>query len=227
MSTCAQQRTNMVESQIRPSDVTDRRIIRAMQEVPREAFVPTAYATLAYMDNAIPLGDANPSANGVAMASARQMYAPRTLAKLLQLAAIEPHHRVLDVGAGRGYSASILSFLAAQVVALECDEALAALGRVRLSDRANVTWHTGGLDKGAAELGPFDVIVLEGGVFAPPNVFHDQLKAQGRIVGVVFDGVVGHAAVWLKQATGLGETRGFEASITPLPGFEPSFGFRF
>ena len=82
MADIAHQRKNMVESQIRPSDITDRRIIRAMLETPREQFVPTDLKPLAYMDDEIAL---TKSAPGV---EARALLAPRTLAKMVQLAQI-------------------------------------------------------------------------------------------------------------------------------------------
>ena len=97
------QRLNMVESQVRPSDVTDRRIIKAMLEVPREKFVPAALASMAYMDEPLPVG----TANG---AGARYLLAPRTFAKLVQLADVGPEvdgarcrlcHRLFDGRAGQ------------------------------------------------------------------------------------------------------------------------------
>src|SRR5450631_997202 len=117
MIDAAEQRTNMVESQVMPSDVTDRRILQAMGSVPRERFVPPVYATLAYMDEAVPLA--------VAGMPSRGLMAPRALAKLLQLANIAEKDRVLDVGAASGYSAAVLAGVARSVVALECDTALA------------------------------------------------------------------------------------------------------
>ena len=95
-----QQRINMVESQVRPSDVTDRRIIRAMLEVPREAFVPSALRALAYMDGSVPVVDTG-------VRPVRCLLAPRTFAKLVQLAEIGPDAVVLDVGCATGYSAAI------------------------------------------------------------------------------------------------------------------------
>src|SRR5947207_3800502 len=120
MTDSKQQRINMVESQVRPSDVTDRRIIRAMLEVPREMFVPRSVQALAYMDEAVPAlepADGRP---------ARFLLAPRTFAKLAQLAMIGPDAIVLDVGCATGYSTAVLARLAKAVVAVEADTALAA-----------------------------------------------------------------------------------------------------
>ena len=116
------QRLNMVESQVRPSDVTDRRIIKAMLEVPREKFVPAALASMAYMDEPVPLAARNGS--GI-----RYMLAPRTFAKLVQLAEIDPEAVVLDVGCAAGYSTAVLARLAKRVVAVESDKDLAEQAR--------------------------------------------------------------------------------------------------
>src|SRR5687768_1881807 len=109
-----QQRINMVESQVRPSDVTDRRIIKAMLDVPREAFVPQGLQALAYMDAPVQVASAADDT------AARSLLAPRTFAKLVQLAEIGTGNVVLDVGCGTGYSTAVLAMLARAVVAVEC-----------------------------------------------------------------------------------------------------------
>jgi len=119
MTDAARQRTNMVESQILTSDVTDRRILQAMGSLPRERFVPAAWADLAYMDEAVPLS-----------AAGRMLMAPRVFAKLLQLAEIGDGNRVLDVGCGSGYSTAVLAKIAKSVVGLESDTRLAEEARL-------------------------------------------------------------------------------------------------
>ena len=116
MTDSKQQRLNMVESQVRPSDVTDRRIIKAMLEVPREAFLPAELRSLAYIDDAVPVRRGK---------DARYLLAPRVFAKLVQLAELAPEAVVLDVGCATGYSTAVLAKLAKRVVAVECDAALA------------------------------------------------------------------------------------------------------
>ena len=91
----AQQRANMVATQLKTNDVTDPRLIRAILSVPREAFVPASLAPLAYMEGCIPLG------------KGRVLLDPRSFGKMAQLAAIRPEDRVLDVGCGTGYSAAV------------------------------------------------------------------------------------------------------------------------
>src|SRR5262245_55191557 len=117
------QRLNMVESQVRPSDVTDQRIIRAMLEVPRELFVPAEVTELAYIDDPVPV-TARSKGRGP-----RCLLPPRTLAKLVQLLQIEPQSVVLDVGCATGYSTAVLAGLARRIVALEVDPDLASAAR--------------------------------------------------------------------------------------------------
>src|SRR5438445_1945996 len=100
-------RFNMIEAQIRSANVTDSRILAAMNAVPREKFVPSAARALAYAD--VP----------VAVAPGRYLLDPRSFAKLAQLAGIGPTDRVLDVGCATGYCSAVLARLAGAVVALE------------------------------------------------------------------------------------------------------------
>lgn len=221
MTDSATQRLNMVESQIRPSDVTDRRILRAMSDVPRELFVPTAVATLAYMDGQVPL---QPGMRG---SLARTLMAPRTFAKMVQLAAIEAGDRVLVVGAGMGYGTAIIARLAASVTALECDATLAAAAKGALSGVSNVSVVEGALTAGAAAQQPYQAIVVEGTVWQRPDTLISQLAPGGRLVAVLADGSVSQATVWRRIGDHTGATSAFEAAATALPGFERSVEFVF
>src|SRR5258707_4663093 len=120
MLDAAAQRANMVAAQLRPNDVTNSRLRDAMLTVPRERFVPAAFAPVAYMEGEIPLGPR------------RVLLEPRAFAKLLQLANVGPNDRVLDIACGTGYSTAILSFLAAEVVALGDSAQLACLAHDNL-----------------------------------------------------------------------------------------------
>jgi len=223
MSDAAQQRTTMVESQILTSDVTDRRLLRAMGEVPRERFVPAPLAALAYMDEAVPLS--TPADGG----AQRWLMAPRVLAKLLQLAEIGEGDRVLDVGTGTGYSAAVLAPLAKTVIALESDGRLAAQARQNLAAlaAANVTLVEGSLPDGCATEAPYDAIVLEGSVSAPPASLLDQLKDGGRLVAVIRKDGLGKATIWRRLGRSLDQWTAFDADAPPLPGFEPAPAFVF
>ena len=221
MVDAATQRLNMVDSQVLPSDVTDRRILQAMRELPRERFVPQTMAGLAYIDEALPLTPPGPER--------RWLLAPRLTAKLLQLADISDGDRVLHVGCGTGYGTAILARMAGSLIAIESDEALADEARTNLADLgiANVTVKTGPLDAGSADDAPFDAIVIEGAVLNAPDVLLDQLKGGGRLVAVVAEDGVGTATQWRRLGRSVNSWGAFDAAAPVLPGFAkaPSFVF--
>ena len=213
------QRKNMVESQVRPSDVTDRRIIRAMLEVPRELFVPASARALAYMDGPVRLDGA----------ARRALLAPRTFAKLVQAAEIAPDGAVLVVGAATGYAAAVLARLAGSVVALDCDEALLARARETLPKvgAEAVVLASGDLAEGWPTEGPYDAILVEGAVERMPPELLDQLKDGGRLVAIVRDGQAGRATVWRRAGSTFGSLEIFDAAGDVLPGFEKPRVFAF
>jgi protein-L-isoaspartate(D-aspartate) O-methyltransferase len=215
------QRKNMVESQVRPSDVTDRRVIRGMQALARERFVPEAVKSLAYMDGPVPLS--------AAAGSKRALLAPRVLAKLVQALEIEAGSVVLDVGAGSGYAAALLAGIAGRVVALESDKALASLARAALEETGagNVAVVEGDRPRGWAPEGPYDAILMEGAVETVSPELLDQLKDGGRLAAIVRRGGTGRATVWRRNGRGFGSADIFDATADLLPGFETAPAFTF
>jgi protein-L-isoaspartate(D-aspartate) O-methyltransferase len=217
----ATQRLNMVESQVRPSDVTDRRITRAMREIPRESFVPGPLKSIAYADEHLKVSDTG--------GKQRFILAPRLLAKLAQLLDIDADGLVLDVGPATGYSTALLARLGQAVVALEGDarlaertqEALATLG----IDNAIVI--TGDMRDGARDEGPYDAILLNGAVADVPPQLLDQLKDGGRCVAVCLENGVGRATLWRRHGMTFDRRPAFDANAPYLPGFEPAAGFVF
>jgi protein-L-isoaspartate(D-aspartate) O-methyltransferase len=208
-------RFNMVEAQIRSSNVTDVRILAAMNAVAREKFVPSAARALAYAD--VP----------VAVAQGRYLLDPRSFAKLLQLAQIKVTDRVLDVGCGTGYSAAVLARLAAEVVALEQD---ADLVRIASELLANVVGKVelvqGGLIEGVKAQGPFDVIFVNGAIEQVPEILLGQLAEGGRLVAVLKDGQ-SRAWLFLKENGQIGKRPDFDAEVPLLAGFKKAMGFVF
>jgi protein-L-isoaspartate(D-aspartate) O-methyltransferase len=228
MSDFRLQRLNMVESQVRPSDVTDQRILRAMLEVPRERFVPPALAGMAYMDEQVA------ARTNAARGEGRYLLAPRTFAKLVHLADIGPDCAVLDVGCASGYSAAVLAKLARRVVALDCDEDLVQDARRMLGELevANTTVIRGALAEGVAVEAPYDAIVLEGAVPAVPRSLLEQLAEGGRLVAIVADEPAGGSAVcraqvWRRSGDSYDSRPAFDAGAAPLPGFAVPAGFVF
>ncbi len=214
-------RLNMVESQVRTNDVTDRRIQDAMGRIPRERFLPKSKQSLAYMDESIAIGDG------------RILMEPRCFAKLLQAADIKETDVVLDIACGTGYSAAVLASLASAVVALESDETLADMATEVLTDMGvdNAAVIVGPLHEGCSDQGPFDVIMLNGGVEVIPQVLFDQLAEGGRLGAVVVAGPDSHAQLF-SRASNAGEICIssriiFDAKIPLLTSFQKEPGFVF
>ncbi len=158
-------RIKMVDNQIRTTDVTSHSVLNAFLSVPREAFVPANLRPLAYIDEDMQIAAA---ANGQ---PARYIMEPSPLAKLLQLGAITKDDLVLEIGCGGGYTAALLSQIAGSVVAVECDESLAAKATATLADLGydNVAVVTGDLAAGYANDAPYDVIFINGAVEEVPQ----------------------------------------------------------
>jgi len=202
-------RIKMVEHQIRTTDVTSHSVLRAFLSVPREAFVSEKAKPLAYLDADIELSPG------------RYLMEASPLAKLLQAAEITKNDRVLDVGAGTGYVAALLSHLAGSVTALESDGALCELAAANLNVLGcpNVTVVTGDLTKGYAAAAPYDLIFVNGSVEEVPAVLLEQLAEGGRLVAVIGYGNAAQAKILLKEHGSISESSRFNLSVKPLPGF--------
>ena len=212
-------RRNMVDSQIRPADITDSRLLAAALEIPRERFVPERNAALAYLDLDVPVSEPG--------RPARRLLKPMVLAKLLQMAAIGDRDRVLDVGCATGYSSVLLARLAGSVVALEEDAALARQGQQGLAGLPNAKVVTGPLVAGWPSEAPYDVIVLEGATEIVPQALLRQLKDGGRLVCVLGRGPACKGMLYRSID---GEYSGrpvFDAAAPLLPGFAEPAAFVF
>jgi len=207
-------RLHMIDSQIRPNDVTDPRILAAIGAVARENFVPRNARAIAYAD--VP----------VEVAQGRFLLEPRCFAKLLQLAAITAEDRILDVGCATGYSSAVLARLGGKVIALEQDADLLRIASDALSNSA-VTLVQGGLIEGAKMEGPFDVIVVEGAIEQSPDTLLAQLAEGGRLVTVMKENGQSRAVIFLKEHGGIGRRAVFDAEAPLLAGFKKAMGFIF
>ncbi len=207
----------MVDTQVRPSDVTKFPIIAAMLAVPREAFVPVALRPVAYSDAPVPLGDG------------REMLEARVLAKMLDELDVQLTDQVLIVGGGLGYSAAVLARMAESVVMVEEDGATVAEAEAALAQAevANAVVLEGPLAEGAPRAAPFDAIVVEGGVEMVPDALAAQLAEGGRIVALFQDGRLGQARLGRMVEGRLGWRHVFDATAPVLPGFAAARGFEF
>lgn len=215
MTDYAARRTVMVDTQVRPSDVTKFPIIEAMLSVPREVYVPAACRDAAYMGEHVALGHG------------RVVIDPRTLAKMLDLLDLQPDDLVLHVGAGLGYGSAVMADLAEAVVALEEEGDLASEAESNLAGQGvdNVAVIEGALAEGAAKHGPYDAILVEGGIEELPASIAGQLKEGGRIAAIFMEGALGVCRIGYKMDGALTWRFGFNATAPVLPGFAKKVAF--
>jgi protein-L-isoaspartate(D-aspartate) O-methyltransferase len=221
MSGFATARQNMVDCQVRPSDVTDNRIIDAMLAVPREAFVPENLRGLAYLDL-----DLDISEGGLGK---RYLIKPVVLAKMLQAAEIGDTDRVLVTGWATGYAAAVVAHLAGQVTATESDSGQTAKARAVLAELGlgNVSFQAADAAEGYPANAPYDVIVLDGATEILPDRLFGQLKEGGRLVGVFATSKPPRATIVTRSHGDFGHRALFDATVPVLPGLErrPEFVF--
>lgn len=208
-------RTMMVDTQVRPSDVTKFPIIDAMLRIPREVFTPERLIEAAYMGNNIDLG------------GGRVLLEPRTFSKMLDALEIGNRDLVLDIACGTGYSAAILAQIAQGVVAVEEDTALAAEAQTALSATGcdTVVLHSGPLTEGAPDYAPYDAIILQGGVEKFPDTLTDQLREGGRAACLFVEGSLGVVRIGVKQQGRITWRDEFNAGAPVIPGFERDRAF--
>jgi protein-L-isoaspartate(D-aspartate) O-methyltransferase len=168
----AKQRERMVERQLRRRGIGDERVLAAMEEVPREGFVPEQVRGRSYADSALPIGEG------------QTISQPWIVAAICQALALRGRERVLDVGAGSGYSSAVLARLAAEVIGIERHASLAEGARRALGDLGieNVELIVGDGSRGLPERAPFEAIAVHATAPAPPRALLAQLAEGGRLV---------------------------------------------
>jgi protein-L-isoaspartate(D-aspartate) O-methyltransferase len=221
MSGFSTARQNMVDCQVRPSDVTDSRIIDAMLEVPREIFVPPNRRPLAYMDLDLDVSEAG--------SAKRYLIKPAVTARMLQAAEIKDADKVLVAGCASGYTAALVAKFAGQVIATESNPVLAAKAKATLADLGlgNVTVATAAAADGDQANAPYDVIVLNGATEIVPEGLYRQLREGGRLVGVFATTRPPRAVIVSHCHQDFGDRALFDAVAPVLPGLErrPAFVF--
>ena len=162
----------MVEVQLRGRDIVDERVLRAMEQVPRELFVPEGERRLAYSDAALPIG------------GGQTISQPYMVARICEALALRGDERVLDVGTGSGYQAAVLAELAGEVFTIERLPELAESARARLAAAGyeRVRVHVGDGTLGLPEHAPYDAIAVAAAAPGFPPTLYDQLRARGKLV---------------------------------------------
>ncbi len=212
------QRLAMVESQLRTDRVTDKRLLDAMAEIPRERFVPDGRRHLAYIDEDIPIGHG------------RHLLEPRVFARLVQAAEISDSDVVLDIGCGSGYSATVLGRLAQAVVAVESAPELIEMAgsSVDEADQDNIVFQVGQLADGRPGQAPYDVIFINGAVQQVPETLLSQLAEGGRLCTVLRpDDGPGRAVIMLHTDGQVSQRPIFNANVPVLVEFNRTRSFVF
>lgn len=211
-------RANMVDSQLRTNKVTDHKVIAGFETIPREAFLPKALRSIAYIDEDLSIGDG------------RYVMEPMVLARLIQAAAPKNEDIVLEIGSARGYGTAILAQIAATVVGLDSDEELVGTANETLNAMGidNAVAVSGDMTEGYAKQAPYDVILFSGAIAKVPDTIVAQLADGGRMIAVVLgkDGV-GRATLFQRNGENVTGRSLFDASTPSLVGFEHSSEFVF
>lgn len=211
-------RRRMVDSQVRTNDVTDLRIQSAMEEIPREVFLPTEFRAQAYVEKEI------------SYAPDRALITARDLAKLAAAADPQPGDLTLNAICGAGYSTAILAQLVEMVVAVESNETLGAEAQEHLNalDINNAAVIAGDPAKGAADQGPYDLIFIDMAIEKRPQALLDQLKDGGRLAAIYRQNGVSSGIVYRRSGGAFSYAKKFDASAKVVPsGFKAEKAFVF
>jgi protein-L-isoaspartate(D-aspartate) O-methyltransferase len=169
----ADERAQMVDSQLRRRGIHDERVLAAMGRVPRELFVAPELREAAYADAALPIG------------GEQTISQPYMVALICEQLALHGSERVLDVGTGSGYQAAVLSELAAEVHTIERIPELAELAGANLAAagyEGRVHRHLGDGTLGIRDYAPFAAIAVAAAALEAPPVLYEQLEPRGRLV---------------------------------------------
>jgi protein-L-isoaspartate(D-aspartate) O-methyltransferase len=223
VSDYAAARTAMVDSQLRPNNVRDRKLLDAMEGIPRELFVPSNLACIAYIDE------------DLKVAQGRYLMEPMILARLIQEAEVTATSRVLDVAPATGYSTAVLATLAHEVVGVESEPLLQTQANQILASLQiqNATVQVGALSEGWKAKAPYDVILINGSVDSVPETLLSQLGEGGRLVAVYRQwgpadvAHVGEARLYQKIRGTVSYRPLFDANIKPLSEFQAPAKFTF
>lgn len=166
------ERRQMVDEQIRARGIDDERVVRTMEEIPRERFLPPGQARYAFADAAVNIGQGQTISQPYMVAAMTAQLDPR------------PHHRVLEIGTGSGYQTAILARLAREVYSVERIASLQDAARAVLESLGieNVRYRIGDGTQGWPEAAPFDGIIVTAGAPKVPKPLVDQLGELGRLV---------------------------------------------
>jgi protein-L-isoaspartate(D-aspartate) O-methyltransferase len=204
------EREQMVKHQIKARGIKDKRVLRAMESVPRHLFLPAEARKYAYGDSPIRIG------------SGQTISQPYIVALMTELLEVQKDHRVLDVGTGSGYQAAILAELAKEVHSIERHAELAERAEDTLSDLGydNVHVHVGDGTKGYSPGSPYDRIIVAASAPKVPKPLLDQLAEGGRLVLPVGTKFSQHLEIWDREGEKFKKSHSIPVVFVPLIGDE-------
>jgi protein-L-isoaspartate(D-aspartate) O-methyltransferase len=204
------ERSRMVERQLRGRDISDERVLDAMERVPRELFVPDDLRDRAFDDAALPIG------------AGQTISQPYMVARIAEELGLDGDERVLDVGTGSGYQAAVLADLADEVHTIERIPELAEQARANLAAAAydNVTVHVGDGSRGLPEHAPYEAIAVAAAAPSFPQALYDELTLGGRLVVPVGGRRGQRLEVIVRSPEGPAVVRSVPCRFVPLVGEE-------
>ncbi|MEA1937746.1 MAG: protein-L-isoaspartate O-methyltransferase [Pseudomonadota bacterium] len=211
-------RRNLIDGVLRPNGITEPRLLAALANLSRHAFVPHSLSMFACSDAMLEIG-----AN-------RFMLSPLTGARLIQAMDATPDDIVLEIGCVTGYTVAVLARLCSMVIGLEQDPELARAATETLAETGtdNAAIFTGPHSIGVPEQGPYDAILIHGAVAEVPLPLLDQLKIGASLVTVLAPpGSPGRIVRATRTEEGPLLTILTDANAAPCPGFSPSTAFEF
>ncbi len=218
MKNMEQARFNMIEQQIRPCEVLEGRILRLLELVRREDFVPASKKDLAFIDMEIPLGHG------------AMMWQPKLEARVVQELHLARSDKVLEVGTGSGYLTALMSVFAKHITSVEITSELSAFAKQNLQSyrRENITLEVGDAAQGWGNGASYDVIVLTGSTPVLPQAFQNSLNIGGRLFAIVGDAPVMEARLITRVAQDVFTTVNImEANVAPLQNAQQPNRFEF
>ena len=200
----ATMRDSMIVSQLRPSGVSDPRLLSALRSTARESFVPAERRAAAYIDRAVPI------------TRDRSINPPLTTALLLNAAAIGPSDCILIVGSATGYAAAVAAAMSNSVFAIDADAEFVEAARIIVP---GVTFAAGPLSEGFAAHAPYDAIVVDGAIESVPDALIAQLAPEGRLCCAILVRGLARLAVGRRGGTGFALAEFADSEAVALPGF--------
>lgn len=215
MNEFAQRRTIMVDTQVRPNEVTSYPVLDAMLSIPREEYVPDSLRDLAYADKNLEIGQG------------RIMLEPRTLGRMIDTLNLQSSDLVLEIACGYGYASALIARIAEAVVAVDDSPEMVAEAQSRLAAQGvfNVAVTQAALTDGWPGQAPYDAMLINGAIEEFPQALADQLADGGRVIAVFKEGQLGVCRIGYKADGTIVWRYAFNASAPALAGFIRAHSF--